>query len=139
MTKLKTCVGGSLWYGLLSMVKYNLFSGILICICSYLQVICCGVLIASAIAIADITDLFKDDGENLTGADDRDKYRDVAVWLLSVGFVGLITQAIIAIIRGLYYGEIITSWFAIFGITVSINVYIIVYIVTDESYLLAMV
>ena len=94
----------------------------------YLQVICCGVLVASAIAIADITDLFKNDGEDLTAADDRDKYRDVAVWLLSVGFVGLTTQIIIAIIRGLYYSEIITSWFAIFGITVSINVYIIVYI-----------
>ena len=108
--------------------KVYTFSEILIYVYSYLciQVICCGVLVASAIAIADITDLFKDDGENLTGADDRDKYRDVAVWLLSVGFVGLITQAIIAIIRGLYYGEIITSWFAIFGITVSISVYIIV-------------
>ena len=106
--------------------KVYSFSSILVYLCSYLQVICCGVLVVSAIAIADITDLFKDDGENLTGADDRDKYRDVAVWLLSVGFVGLITQAIIAIISGLYYGEIITSWFTIFGKTVSINVYIIV-------------
>ena len=89
-----------------------------------LQVICCGVLIASAIAIANITDLFKNDGEDLTAVDDRDKYRDVAESLLFISFAGSTTQIIIAIIRGLYYGEIITSWFAIFGITVSIIMFI---------------
>ena len=102
-------------------------TSILYCFCWYLQVLCLGVLIASAVAISNINNVFEDVDEDSDAADDRDKYRDVAGWLLFVGIAGLITQIIMAIIRGLYYGEVITSHFLIFGITVSINVYIMVY------------
>ena len=88
----------------------------------YLQILCLGVLIVSGAAIYYINDVFEDVDEDSTLADDRDKYEDVAGWLLFVGIAGLITQVIMAIIRGLYYGEVITSHFLIFGITVSINV-----------------
>ena len=88
----------------------------------YLQILCLGVLIASGAAIYYINDVFEDVDEDSTLADDRDKYEDVAGWLVFVGIAGLITQIIMAIIRGLYYGEVITSHFLIFGITVSINV-----------------
>ena len=100
---------------------------ILYCLCSYIQVLCFGVLVASGVAISNANDYFKDVPDDSDAADDRDKYIDVAGWLVFVGIAGLITQVIMAIIRGLYYGEVITSHFLIFGITVSINVYIIVY------------
>ena len=100
---------------------------ILYCLCSYIQVLCFGVLVASGVAISNANDYFKDVPDDSDAADDRDKYIDVAGWLVFVGIAGLITQVIMAIIHGLYYGEVITSHFLIFGITVSINVYIIVY------------
>ena len=102
-------------------------TSILYCLCLYIQVLCFGVLIASGVAIANINDVFKNAQDDSDAADDRDKYRDVAGWLLFVGIAGLITEITIAIIRGLYYGEIIKSQFVIFGITVSTNVYVIVY------------
>ena len=102
-------------------------TSILYWFCSYLQVLCFGILVASAVAISNINDIFEGAPDGSDAADDRDKYRGVAGWLLFVGIAGLITQVAMAIIRGLYYGEIVTSQFIIFGITVSINFYIIVY------------
>ena len=102
-------------------------TSILDCLCLFLQVLCFGVLVASGVAISNINDLFEDAPSGSPAADDSDQYRGVAGWLLFVGIAGLVTQIIMAIIRGLYYGEAIASQFAIFGITVSIfNVYIIV-------------
>ena len=108
---------------------YNIVTvtSLLYCLCRYLQVLCLGVLIASVIAISNINDYFRGFPDDSTDADNRDKYRAVAGYLLSIGIAGLITQIIMTIIWGLYYGEVIISHFRIFGITVSINVYIMVY------------
>lgn len=85
------------------------------------QVICLGVLIASAVALASIDDLYSDDiDEDSTAADDRDRYRAVAGWLLFVGIAGIITQGVMVIVRGLYYAEIVKSLFMTFVAIVSL-------------------
>lgn len=75
-------------------------------------------MIASAVTLSTINDLFEDpEGE---AADDEEQYRGVAGWLLFVGIAGLITQVIVIILRGLYYGEIIKAQFVAFAIVVSL-------------------
>ena len=64
-----------------------------------------------------------DDSEE---AEDRDRYRAVAWWLLAVAFVGVITQIVLLIFRALFFKKII-SQFVVFGILVS---FIVSYTVT---------
>jgi len=45
-------------------------------------------------------------------------YRAVAGFMVFVGIAGIITQVIFTIIRALFYGEVITSQFTVFGILV---------------------
>ena len=89
----------------------------------YLQVFCLGILIASAVALSNINELYEDVPDDSDAADDRDQYRDVAGWLLFVAIVGMVVQIVMVIVRALYYGEVITNQFVAFGIIVSYNVY----------------
>ena len=89
-----------------------------------LQVFCLGVLIASAVALSNIDAFFENFPEDSEFSDDRDRYRGVAGWMLFVGIAGIVVQAVMTIVRALYYGEIITSQFVAFGIAVSFNMYL---------------
>ena len=94
-----------------------------------IQAISLGVLIASAITITSVNDIFDDDiPDDSDVGRDRDRYRAVAGWLLFVCIAGIITQVIFAIVRGLFYGEVIISQFIAFGVVVSLNIYIYIYI-----------
>ena len=88
-----------------------------------LQVFCLGVLIASAVALSNIDEFFEYVPDDTDAADDRDQYRGVAGWLLFVAIAGIVVQAVMTIVRAFYYGEVITSHFAVFGIVVSFNMY----------------
>ena len=67
-----------------------------------------------------IDDLFSDDiDDDSELGQDRDQYRGVAGWLLFVAIGGMIVQAVMFIVRLLYYVEVITSQFIIFGVVVS--------------------
>ena len=88
-----------------------------------LQVFCLGVLIASAVALSNIDSFFEDASEDSDFADDRDRYRGVAGWMLFVAIAGIVIQAVMTIVRALYYGEVITSQFNVFGIIVSFNMH----------------
>ena len=82
-------------------------------------------MIASAVTVSNINEIFEDpEGEV---EEDRNRYRAVAGFLVFVGIAGIITQAVLTIARALYYGEVITSQFTVFGIIVS---YIIKYLVS---------
>ena len=86
----------------------------------YFQVICLGVLIACGVALNRIDDLFSDDiDDDSQAGQDRDQYRGVAGWLLFVAIGGIIVQGVMFIFRLLYYVEVITSQFIIFGVVVS--------------------
>ena len=58
-----------------------------------------------------------------TAADDLDKYRAVAGWLIFVAIAGMATQIVMAIVRALYYGEAISSHAFVFGLMVSLCSY----------------
>lgn len=86
-----------------------------------LQAFFLGVLIASAVALSNIDEFFEDVPEDSDFEDDRDQYRRVAGWMLAVAIAGIIIQAVLTIVRALYYGEAITNHFTVFGIIVSFN------------------
>ena len=88
------------------------------------QIICVGVLIACSAALSAIGDIsFEHDiVETIGGAsgeDDRDRFRDVAGWLLFAGIAGIISQITIVIIRGLFYFEIIQNRYLTYAVLVS--------------------
>ena len=83
-------------------------------------------MIASAVALSSIEDLYPDDiDEDSSAAEDRDRYRGVAGWLLFVGIAGIITQSVMVVVRGLYYTEIVKSQFMIFAVMVSFYIRIV--------------
>ena len=82
-------------------------------------------MIASAVALTAINDIiiFDDDIDNIIG-DDEDKdhkwrYQAVAWWIIGVGSAGVVLQAIMAVIRSLYYNESLVDNFIAFAIIVS--------------------
>ena len=88
----------------------------------YLQVFCLSILITSVVALSNIDEFFEDVEDDTYDSDNRDQYRGVARWLLIVAIAGIVVQIVMVIVRALYYVEVITNHFAIFGITVSYNV-----------------
>ena len=99
-----------------------------------LQVLCLGVLVASAVTLSTIgewnfiSDDIPDDipvddiiPDDSSARKDRDRYRSVAVGILSVSIAGIISQVIMLIIHALYYFEIIKCRFCIFTVIVSYN------------------
>ena len=76
-------------------------------------------MIACAVSLSAIDDAFGGADDDTDLADDRDRYNGAAGWLLFVAIAGIIIQIIMLIVRALYYGEVITSQFIVFGIVVS--------------------
>ena len=86
-----------------------------------IQAISLGVLIASVITIKSVIDIFDDDiPDDSDAGQDRDRYQAVAGCLLFVSIAGIITQVIFAIVRGLFYRDVIKSHFIAFGVVVSL-------------------
>ena len=77
-----------------------------------------GIVIASAIALKVIDDLYSGDLDEET-EEDRDTYRGVATWLLAISVIIMIYQIIMLIIRILYIAKVIEANFIVFGIIVS--------------------
>ena len=80
-------------------------------------------MIAASRVIAIINDIYPgnlpDDSE---AAKDRDTYRNTAMWLIIISDFCLAFQIIVNILRGLYFGEILTDRFIVFAIVVSFNI-----------------
>ena len=82
--------------------------------------ICLGILITSGVALIAIDDIYPDElPEGSQFKDDKETYEGVVRWLLFAGIGGIIFQSIMAIIRGLYFAEIIKSNFHVFTVLVS--------------------
>ena len=77
-----------------------------------------GIVIASAITLKVIDDLYSGDLDEET-EEDRDTYRGVAAWLLAISIIIMIYQIIMLIIRILYIAKVIEANFIVFGIIVS--------------------
>ena len=75
-------------------------------------------MIASAIALDTIDDLYSGDDLDDHSEEDRDNYRGVAAFLLAISVMVIVVQLILLIIRLLFFAEIITSHFAVYGIVV---------------------
>ena len=89
-------------------------------VCLFVQIFCLGLLIASAVALNTIGDIFRDDTDDDSEVgQDRDQYRGVAGWLLFVAIAGIAVQVVMFIVRLLYYIEVISTQFMMFGIAVS--------------------
>ena len=93
----------------------------------YIQVICLGILIASAVAFSTIAqiDLFDDDipGDTDSG-EDRDRFRAVAGYVLSASIVGIVTQLLLAAHRGFYYCKVMQPPFYMLKVLVSFNTWL---------------
>ena len=81
-------------------------------------------MIACSSALSAISDIsFEHDiVQNIDGAsgeEDRDRFRDVAGWLLFTGIAGIIIQVTMAIFRGLFYVEIIKNRYFLYAVLVS--------------------
>ena len=78
-------------------------------------------MIGSAVAVSTIGDIFPHDISYPTNIEERrDRYEAVAWCLLAIGIVGIVSQLIMAIIRGLYLGKIIENNFLTFIVIVSV-------------------
>ena len=89
----------------------------------FLQAFCLGNLIASAITISTLNDLFGDTDDRTVFSDEEAQYRGVAGWLMFVCMVGLIFQVIMVFFRALYFGEVMSAGFVGLGVVVSFNCY----------------
>ena len=76
-------------------------------------------MIASAVTISTINDLVGDDSDSTSDVERR--YRGVAGWLVFLGVAGLIFEIIMAIFRGLYFGQVLSEGFVVFGVVVSFS------------------
>ena len=93
----------------------------LCCICST-QLICLGIMIASAVALSTVAqiNLFDDDiPDDSDSAEDRDRFRTVAGYVLCASVVGIVTQLLLAANRGFYHCKVIKPPFYIFKVLVS--------------------
>ena len=86
-----------------------------------LQVLCIAVLVASAITISTLDDVFDDVFEDIYSGYLERRYRGVAGWLVFLGVAGIIIEIVMVIFRGLYFGQFISERFVVFGIVVSFN------------------
>ena len=91
------------------------------------QITCVGVLIACSAALSAISDISFDHelAEYITGAlaeEDRDRFIDVAGWLLFAGIAGIIIQTIMVILRGLYYIEAFKNRYVGYAVLVSYTI-----------------
>ena len=78
-------------------------------------------MIGSAVAVSTIGDIFPHDISYYTKTvERRDRYEAVAWSLLVICIVGIVSQLIMAIIRGLYLGKIIENNFLMFTVIVSV-------------------
>lgn len=79
-------------------------------------------MISGAITISTIenSEVFPDDlPDDSEAATDRNSYRGAAGWVIFVALVVIITQIIMVIFGGLFFGGIIKNNFAAFAIVVS--------------------
>ena len=77
-----------------------------------MQVLCFAVLVASAITISTLDDIV---GDSDSTTDEEQRYRGVAGWLVFLGVAGLIIEVIMVIFRALYFGQVISEGFVVFG------------------------
>ena len=78
-------------------------------------------MIGSAVAVSTIGDIFPHDISFPTKTEERrDRYKAVVWCLLAIGIVGIVSQLIMAIIRGVYLGKIIENNFLTFTVIVSV-------------------
>lgn len=84
---------------------------------------CLGNVIASAITLSTLNDLFGDTEDRTVVSDEEAQYRGVAGWLVFICVVGLIFEIIMVIFRALYFGQVMTAGFvglgavnAVFGV-----------------------
>ena len=101
--------------------------------CSFTtQALCIGVLAGAIATISTVNDaeIFDDDAEAVVVStfdnpeEDGDRFRGVAWWLLCLGIGAIISQSVMFFIRLLYYNGRIESLFIVFGILVSLGVYV---------------
>ena len=83
-----------------------------------LQLLCLGIMIASAVTLSTIDDVFLDYYSGSVG-EDRDRYRGVAGWILFVSITGIISQVIMLIICLCYHLQCLKHQFLTFTIIVS--------------------
>ena len=78
-------------------------------------------MIASAITISTLDDIFGDNDDDRTISDEEARYRGVAGWLTFVGVVAMVFEVIMVIFRALYFGEVMSAGFVGLGAVVSFN------------------
>lgn len=72
-------------------------------------------MIAAAITLSTIDDVYPvDPPDNSEAAADRNAYRGVAGWLVAIGSLCMVVEVIMAIIRALYFAQIIPVGFVTF-------------------------
>ena len=83
-------------------------------------------MIASAVALTTVAEinLFDDDiPDDTNSAEDRDRFRAVAGYVLSASVVGIVTQLLLAANRGFYHCKVMKPPFYMFKIIVSFNTF----------------
>ena len=83
-----------------------------------MQVLCFAVLVAAALTISTLDDIV---GDSDSTTDEEQRYRGVGGWLVFLGVAGLVVEIVMVIVRGLYYGQVISEGFVAYGIVVSFN------------------
>ena len=80
-------------------------------------------MIASAVALTAIKDIFDDHNDNIIGdtedLDRKRRYQEVAWWIIGVGIAAVVLLVVMKIIQALYLNESFVDNFITFAIIVS--------------------